>query len=282
MPLSYAVPTPLEYFASLVAVGPGEDIALLEAAACIAHDEHHDLDVQQFLDEVDALQERLARRVPADAAPLHRLNLLNRFFFGDLGFSGNLNDYYAPCNSYLHLVLRTRRGIPISLAVLWLELAQGLGLRAYGVSFPGHFLVKVLLPRGQVVLDPMTGHSLSREALAERLQPFRSPQAALEDEAPLGLYLQAAPARDILARMLRNLKEIHRSRQDWRRLLAVLNRLIVLLPNAWSEWRDRGLAHAELGQSQQAIEDLHTYLTHAGDADDAPTIARRIGGLRRA
>ncbi len=284
MTLSYPVPTPLEYFASLVQVGQGEAIALLEAAACIAHDAHPDMDVQAFLDEMDRLQARLARRMPADAEPLLRLNVLNRFFYGELGFGANLNDFYAPENSYLHLVLGTRRGIPISLAVLWLELAQGAAdLKAYGVSFPGHFLVKVLLPGGQAVLDPVTGHSLSREALGERLAPFRAHEgASAQEDVPLGLYLQAASTRDILARMLRNLKEIHRTRQDWNALVAVQHRLIMLLPDAWEEWRDRGLAYAELGQPLLALEDLEAYLAHATGASDVPAIARHVKALRAA
>ncbi|MBS0609817.1 MAG: tetratricopeptide repeat protein [Proteobacteria bacterium] len=281
MSLSYSVPTPLEYFAALVQGAQGDSIALLEAAACIAHDEYPDVDVQQFLDDTDRLQARLQRHMPEDAEPLKRLNILNRFFYGELGFAGNLNDYYAPDNSYLHLVLRSRRGIPISLALLWLELAQGVGLRAQGVSFPGHFLVKVLMPAGQVVLDPMTGHALSREALGERLEPFRQRQGAAQEEVPLGLYLQAASAREVLARMLRNLKEIHGARQDWRRLVAVQDRLITLLPDAWDEWRDRGLAHAALGQSLQALQDLENYLAHAPVASDGQAIARRVEELRR-
>ena len=280
MPLSYSVPTPLEYFAALVQGAQEESIALLEAAACIAHVEYPDVDVQQFLDDMDRLQARLQRRMPAGATPLQRLNALNRFFYGELGFGGNLNDYYAPDNSYLHMVLRTRRGIPISLALLWLELAQGAGLKAQGVSFPGHFLVKVLMPAGQVVLDPMTGHVLSREALSERLEPFRLRQGAAQEEVPLGLYLQAAPARDVLARMLRNLKEIHGARQDWRRQVAVHDRLVTLLPDAWGEWRDRGLAHAALGDARLAVQDLERYLAHAADAGDAQAIALRVKALR--
>ncbi len=281
MPSNYSVPTPLEYFAALVQVGQGDAIALLEAAACIAHDTYPDLDVQQFLDEMDRLQERLQRRMPQDAQPLQRLNVLNRFFYGELGFSANLNDYYAPDNSYLHVVLSTRRGIPISLALLWLELAQAVGLKAYGVSFPGHFLVKVLLPGGQAVLDPISGHALSREALSERLEPFRQHQGAVQEEVPLGLYLQAASARDMLARMLRNLKEIHRTRLDWQHFVAVQDRLIALLPDAWEEWRDRGLAQAELGRPLQAVQDLEVYLAHAQGAGDVRQIQQRILELRR-
>lgn len=282
MPLRYDLPTPLEYFAALVQ--EGEEIPLLEAAAAIAHDEYPELDVQQLLGDVDQLQARVQRRLPADASALQRLRTLNQFFFSDLGFAGNLNNYYDPDNSYLNAVLRTRRGIPISLAVLWLELAQGLGLQAYGVAFPGHFMLKVLLPNGQVVMDPMTGQSLSREDLSERLEPFQrngGPQRDADDDVPLGLYLQAAPARDILARMLRNLKEIHRSQQDWARLIAVQNRLLLLLPEAWSEWRDRGLAHAEQGNTRQALDDLETYLARAEHGTDTDRIAERVGMLRR-
>lgn len=282
MPSNYSVPTPLEYFAALVQVGQGDAIALLEAAACIAHDTYPDLDVQQFLDEMDRLQERLQRRMPQDAQPLQRLNVLNRFFYGELGFSANLNDYYAPDNSYLHVVLSTRRGIPISLALLWLELAQAVGLKAYGVSFPGHFLVKVLLPGGQAVLDPISGHALSREALSERLEPFRQHQGAVQEEVPLGLYLQAASVRDMLARMLRNLKEIHRSAEDWSRLHAVTQRLVLLLPDDWDERRDRGLVRAELGDAEGALQDLTAYLEHCPGADDARAIDERIGELRAA
>ncbi len=280
MHFSLEAPTPLAYFATLVQ--SDDHFPLLEAATSLAQDEYPDLDVQQVLGDVDQLLARLKRRLPADAAPLQRLRMLNQFFFRDLSFGGNVNDYYDPDNSYLNAVLRTRRGIPISLAVLWMELAQGLGLHARGVAFPGHFMVKVNLPKGQVVIDPFTGQSLSREELAERLEPYRRRSGLVDEfEVPLGLYLQAAPARDIIARMLRNLKEIHRTQQDWPRVVAVQDRLIVLLPDAWSEYRDRGLAHAEQGHTAQAVDDLETYLSHAQDALDIDAMADRVAQLRR-
>ena len=134
-----------------------------------------------------------------------------------------------------------------------MELAQGLGLHVRGVGFPGHFMVKVLLPKGQVVMDPTTGQSLSREDLSERLEPHKRQSGLVDDyDVPLGLYLQAATPRDIIARMLRNLKEVHRSQQDWQRLTAVLDRLVVLSPQAWGERRGRGLAHAELGNAERS------------------------------
>ncbi len=281
MQFSFSAPTPLEYFTSLVQ--SDDHFPLLEAAISLAQDEYPELDVQQVLGDVDQLLARLKRRLPADAGPLQRLRVLNQFFFRDLSFGGNINDYYDPDNSYLNAVLRTRRGIPISLAVLWMELAQGLSLHARGVGFPGHFMVKVNLPKGQVVIDPFTGQSLSREELAERLEPYKRRSGLVDEfEVPLGLYLQAAPPRDIIARMLRNLKEIHKTQEDWVRLIAVQDRLVILLPDAWSEFRDRGLAHAEQGNARLAVADLETYLVHAEEALDIDVIADRVTALRRA
>ena len=281
MSLSLAVPTPLEYFASLVQ--SDADFPLLEAAVSLAQDEYPDLDVQQILGEVDQLLARLKRRLPADAGPLQKLRAVNQFFYRDLSFAGNVNHYYDPDNSYVSVILRTRRAIPISLAVVWMELAQGMGLAARGVGFPGHFMLKVNLPNGQVVIDPLDGQSLSREELAERLEPYRrSNGLADEFEAPLGLYLQVAPPRDIIARMLHNLKEIHKAQEDWQRLIPVQDRLIVLLPQAWTEYRDRGLAHAEAGHSGQALQDLETYLAKAREGPDLDAIAQRVAELKRA
>jgi regulator of sirC expression with transglutaminase-like and TPR domain len=280
MNLSYDVPTPLDYFASLVQ--SDANFALFEAAVSLAQDEYPELDVQAVLGEVDSLLERVRRRLPADAGQLQRLRMLNQFFFKDLNFGGNHNNYYDPENSFVHVLLRTRRGIPISLALLWMELAQGLGLSVRGVAFPGHFMVKVNLPMGQAVIDPMNGQSLSREELSERLEPYRAPNVLMEDmEAPLGLYLQSAPPRDIIARMLHNLKEIYRTQEDWPRMLAVQERLIVLLPESWSEYRDRGLAHAEMGNTEQALADLECYLVHTESLVDVNAIADRVDELRR-
>ncbi len=281
MKLLLTVPTPLEYFASLVQ--SDAEFPLLEAAISLAQDEYPDLDVQQVLGDIDQLLQRLKRRIPADAVPMQKLRAVNQFFFRDLSFGGNVNDYYDPDNSYVNAILRTRRGIPISLAVIWIELAQGLGLAARGVGFPGHFMVKVNLPKGQVVIDPFNGQSLSREELAERLEPYRRRSGLVDEfEVPLGLYLQVTPPRDIIARMLRNLKEIHRTQEDWQRLIAVQDRLIVLLPQVWIEHRDRGLAHAEVGHSAQAMRDLETYLVNAEEGLDIDAIADRVAELRRA
>lgn len=278
MALSLTPPTPLEYFSTLVQ--SDRQFPLLEVVISLGLDEYPGLDVQQVLSEVDQLLDRVQRRLPADASALHRLRVLNQFFFQDLRFGGNANDYYNPDNSYLNIVLHSRRGIPVSLAVLWLELAQGLGLNAGGVSFPGHFMAKVNLPEGQVVIDPLSGQSLSREELSERLVTYLSPTVH-GDEVPLGAYLRVATARDIVARMLRNLKEIHHAQEDWARMVAVQNRLLILLPQAWDEHRDRGLAWAELGQTRAAVQDMEIYLEHAEEGPDRRAIVDRIAELRR-
>lgn len=301
MKLGFQVPTPLAYFSLLVNDEQRDDphnnersyaqFPLLEAAISIAQDEYPELDVQEVLGDVDQLLARIKRRIPADSTQLQCLRILNQFFFRDMGFGGNVNNFYDPDNSFVSVVLRTRRGIPISLAVLWLELAQGLGLEARGVAFPGHFMVKVTLPKGQVVIDPFTGQSLSREDLNERLVPYQHGQSSLEaDEAglvlpdsdiPLGLYLQSAAPRHIIARMLLNLKEIYRSQEDWQRMIPVQDRLITLDATDWIEYRDRGLAFAALGKATAAVRDFDVYLTKTPDAVDAKSISLRALELRR-
>jgi regulator of sirC expression with transglutaminase-like and TPR domain len=283
-PLPFEMPTALDYFASLVA--DDASLSLVEAAAAIGQDDFPQLDTQSVLAEIDELAARLKRRFPLDAVPVQRLRWLNRFFFQELGFAGNVNNYYDPDNSYLHRVLSTRRGIPISLAVLYIELATQIGLTARGVSFPGHFLVKLRMRTGQqqgeVLIDPFTGQSLSQDEIDELLAPYkRSRGLQGEFDVPSGLFLRDATAREVLARMLRNLKEIRRGAQDWARALAVLQRLVVLLPQAWEERRDRGLACAELGLIDAATRDLSAYLEHASDAPDRALIVERLAALGR-
>jgi len=276
--LHFQAPTTLEYFAALVA--EDASLPLLEAAVSIAQDDYPQLDTQGVLAGIDALAHRLRRRIPADAVAVQRLRWLNRYFFQELGFGGNANDYYDPANSYLHRVLETRRGIPITLAVIYVELATQIGLTAHGVAFPGHFLAKLRMSQGEVVIDPFTGQSLSRDTLEEMLVPYTRAGAG-RFQAPLGLFLQAAPAREVLARMLRNLKEIHRNAENWARLLSVTQRLVLLLPSAWSERRDRGFAYAALGCDDAAAEDLTTYLERAGEVSDREAVAARLARLVR-
>ena len=281
MKMDFAVPAPLEYFETLVRTN--EPRLLFEAAISIGQDAEPHLDVEKPLYQFDRMLKLLRECVPWAATSSLRLTILNQFFYTDLGFAGNHNDFYNPENSYLHRVLETRRGIPISLAVLWLELAHGIGLQAHGVSFPGHFLVKVNLPEGVVVQDPLTGRALSHEQLGEWLEPYREAWGVdADDMAPLELFLQPCAHREILARMLRNLKSIHQQHEDHEAALAVLNRLITLMPTDWSEYRDRGLEHLASGERRFAIRDLQTYAKHAETAPDLEMVQAQLAMLRSA
>jgi regulator of sirC expression with transglutaminase-like and TPR domain len=280
-PLQLDAPTALSYFAALVAVDTG--LPLLEAAISVAQDEDSKLDVQGVLAQIDGLSHKLARRLPADMPPLNRLRQLNQYFFNELGFAGNVNHYYDRGNSMLPRVLVTRRGIPLTLGLLFIEMAQTIGLKAAGVSFPGHFLVKLHLPDGAVIIDPFSGRSLGHEELEERLQPLRAQRGLIDDnEVPLGMFLQAAPPRDILARLLRNLKVIDHSAQDWTRLAQVQRRLIILLPQAWEEQRDLAVALGHLGQHKEAAQALELYLQHRADAEDMPGLHKALRDWQRA
>jgi regulator of sirC expression with transglutaminase-like and TPR domain len=276
---TFSAPSALEYFDSLVA--DDDQFPLLEAAISIAQDETPGLDVEAVLSDVDALALRLKSRLAPDASVLHRLRSLNRYFFDELGFAGNVNDYHDPANSYLPDVLARRRGIPITLALLYMEIAGQVGLRAEGVSFPGHFLVKLRLPQGEVVIDPFTGQSLSRNDLEERLDLVRQASAMRDAfDVPLGLFLQAAGPRDIISRMLRNLRQIHQGKGDVQRLLAVLDRQVVLEPDDWDTYRLRGDILDGMGRTEEAAFDWGLYLDHTPDAEDADALQRRILAAR--
>lgn len=277
-PLRLRAPTPHEYFSALVAEDAG--LNLLEAAASLAQDEDPGLDVQAVIHEVDALSARLHRRLAPDAAPLHRLRMLKHFLHDEMGFAGNANNFYDAGNSYLHQVLATRRGIPITLAVIYLELAGAIGLRAQGIGFPGHFLLRLHLPQGDVVLDPLTGDSLSREDLEEALLPYRAQGSGEIGALPLEQLLRPATPRQILARMLRNLKEVHRSHGHWERLLRVQQRLVLLLPQDAAERLELAGVEEMLGLWGLACGDLERYLALAPDAGDRLEVLARLAGLR--
>lgn len=279
MPLKLQSVTPLDHFACLV--GHDAGFPLLEVATTLAQDAEPTLDVQATLYEVDALAARLRKHIPWGASAMQRTFMLNEFFYEKLGFAANANDFSDPANSYMHQVLERRRGIAISLAVLWIELAWGIGLKVDGISFPGHFLVKVHVDEGIIIQDPLTGRGLTQDALAEQLEPFRQSWGLSPEEmAPLHMFLMSASGRDIIERMLRNLKAVYTEPQQRQYLLGVMHRLIILRPDDWSSFRDRGLVLAQLGQRSAAIEDLQTYVRNAPTPQDLPMIEARIELLR--
>ncbi|TDV08294.1 SirB1 family protein [Paraburkholderia caballeronis] len=268
----------LDYFNALVA--DDDSLPLTEAALAIAQDAYPDLDLQGTLAEIDELALRVRRRMP-DGSDVHqRVSILNRCFFRELGFASNLNDYYDPDNSHLNVVLKRRRGIPISLAVLYLELASQLDLPVRGVSFPGHFLLRVIAPEGDVILDPTTGRSLSESDMVELLEPYVA-NAGESVARALRMLLEPATRREIVARMLRNLKATYVQTERWQRLLAIQQRLVILLPGSIEEVRDRGFAYARLDYLRPALEDLERYLEERPEAEDATVVESQLYELRQ-
>jgi regulator of sirC expression with transglutaminase-like and TPR domain len=269
----------LDYFATLVA--DDESLPVTETALSLAQDAFPDVDLQGTLAEIDELALRLKRRLPRNAGLADKIVALNRFFFRELGFAGNLNDYYDPDNSHLNVVVKRRRGIPISLAVLYMEIGEQIGVPVKGVSFPGHFLLRLTLPEGDVMLDPTTGESLSEARMVDMLEPYLSHTAGESIGSALRMLLQPATGREIIARMLRNLKAIYVQTERWHRLLAVQQRLVVLLPESIEEVRDRGFAYARLDYLRPALQDLERYLDDRPDADDAAAVESELHELRQ-
>ena len=250
-------------------------IDLAEAALLCAQDTYPDLDIRSQLESLEALAAKLRDRLPADFSVTHRLVALNNYLFRELGFSGNMDEYYDPRNSFLNDVLARKTGIPITLSIVYLEVGQRLGLKLRGVSFPGHFLVKVRVTGGELVLDPYAGgRSLSEEELRERLAQFTDKDTA--KELPLEDFLEPASPRQILARLLRNLKAIYLDAKQFDKALGVMNRLVILLPDVPEERRDRGLVFARLECPRAAQEDLSHYAAQRPQAEDAEPIAAQL------
>ena len=271
--------TPLDYFASLIQ--QDDAIPMFEAALSIAQDAEPKLDMTACMLTIDKFALTLKQRMPKDIAKIPKLRMLNTFFYQDLGFAGNVNNYYAPDNSYLNKVLSTRKGIPISLAVIYMELAQQIGLDVKGISFPGHFLMKITVQSGDIIIDPCNGASLSREKLEERLEPYFAEQNQLHNLSVASFLTEAHP-RTILVRMLRNLKTLFSEPQYWQQFLNVQQRLVMLLPDEITERRDRGLAYANLDAPQAALQDLEAYLEECPLASDAEMLRSLLPDLRSA
>ncbi len=269
--------TSLEAFAALLA-REDDRIELARASLMIAEDAYPELDIEHYLAEFERLAHRLREQLPQPHGAEERVVALNQFLFEELGFSGNTGDYYDPRNSYLNDVMDRRTGIPITLAVVYIELGRRIGLPLEGVSFPGHFLVRLRLRGGMLVLDPFTGGApQSEDELHQRLQrviPEGATGPVPVGDLPLDQFLEPATNRQILARMLRNLKGIYREADKPERTLEVLNRMLLVVPEASGELRDRGYVFQRLEAFRAALQDLTTYLERepaAPDADDVRT-----------
>jgi len=249
-----------------------ERIDLARACLMIAEDAYPGLDVERYIGDIERLAIRLRARIPQSGGAEERVVALNQFLYDDLGYWGNTEDYYDPRNSYLNEVLDRRTGIPITLGIVYMELGRRLGLPLEGVSFPGHFLVRLRLRGGALVLDPFTGGAPQAEdelrRRLERVIPDRARGGVPLAELPLDEFLEPASNRQILSRVLRNLKGIYREAGKPERVLEVLNRMLVVSPDASAELRDRGYVYQKLECWRPALKDLTDYLEREPDAPD--------------
>lgn len=251
-----------------------DQVPLLGSALLIAHDEYPDLDPAACNALVEAHVASLRPEVDQiDSAPL-KMQAINHRLFEELGYAGNHDEYYDPRNSYLNEVLTRRLGNPISLAVIQMEVAQRLGVALDGVSFPGHFLVRLPVDDGVLVMDPFNrGRPLNADELRQRARPHFGED--VPDEALMQI-LDPAPPRAILVRMLRNLHGLYIESGDWGRAVRCSDRILRLVPDNVEALRDRGLGYSELGHRAGALRDLGRYLQTMPDADDAEAIRHRL------
>jgi regulator of sirC expression with transglutaminase-like and TPR domain len=272
-------PSPRERFAAL-AKSPDsqEDIAL--GALLIAAEAYPGLDIAGPLAALDALAQAARPALRTATTPLARMKALLGFV-ADEGFHGNQDDYYDPRNSFLNEVLARRTGIPITLAIVCTEIARRIDLPIYGVSFPGHFLVKYVgkdeeREDEEIVADPFSGTTLSEEDIRERFKLAMGPAARFDAR-----WLRAATPREILVRLLGNLKQIYVQRNEAAQALGCCDRILMLIPDAPLELRDRGLVYQQLECFGAALADLERFLALAPKDPSADAIRDTLVELRR-
>ncbi|HEX6415722.1 MAG TPA: tetratricopeptide repeat protein [Burkholderiales bacterium] len=269
----------LQPFAQLIS---REDARIDLSRACllIAQDAYPDLDVERYIGEIERMATRVRARLAPTAAGEDRIVALNQLLYEELGYWGNTEDYYDPRNSYLNEVIDRRTGMPITMSILYMELGRRIGLPVEGVSFPGHFLVRVRLHGGMLVLDPFSGGApQSEDELRSRVKRV-IPDGVADDlpasELPLDQFLEPATNRQILARVLRNLKGIYRKANKPERMLDVLNRMLLVTPDASAELRDRGYVYQRLECYRAAFKDLTDYAEREPDAPDLDEVRSKL------
>ncbi|HXD91551.1 MAG TPA: tetratricopeptide repeat protein [Candidatus Binataceae bacterium] len=238
-----------------------EPIPLARGALLIAQEEYPGLDIDQYLGKIADLAREAEPLVKTGVNTVEKIQLLSEFLFNQKGFDGNRDKFGDPRNSFLNDVLDRRLGIPITLSVIYLEVGRQLGLNLFGVSFPAHFLVKAVDERGELIIDPFNGGAiLDLDEIKARLAQIYGQPVDLNPA-----MLKAVGARDILTRMLRNLKNIYASASDWHRALGVLDRLLMLDPRSLEEVLERGALYERLECFGPALEDFRSFLTQAPD-----------------
>ncbi|HEV3258200.1 MAG TPA: transglutaminase-like domain-containing protein [Gemmataceae bacterium] len=260
----------------LLAFDPAASLDPAEIALHLARDEYPELDVEAYLSELAGMAHEARKYVRGDLAA--RVSGICRYLFHEMGFRGNVPDYYDPRNSYLNQVLDRRTGIPITLSVVAMAVGGRAGLNVVGIGLPGHFIAKAVDGQQEVLFDPFHGgRQLTPEEcgrLVEQVtaRPFQATPANLE-ATPLGLLVQ---------RMLANLKTVYWRVGDFARAARVIDRIRQLAPHDVRQQRDLGVSLLQTGQAGRAIDHLAAYLRAIPDADDADAVRQLLDRARGA
>ncbi len=253
---------------------PDRAIDLARAALLIARDQYPDLDIDHYVDKLDRMAEAVRLNIAAESNHNENAEILNRYLFDELGFAGNRQDYYNPHNSFLNYVLEHRTGIPITLSVVYIEVGRRLHLPIQGVGLPGHFIVRYdgATP---AFIDPFNaGERLTEVDCQQRLHAIFGAPVAFRAE-----WLEPVGKRQILTRMLHNLKGIYVRREDFGRAIPIVEKILTLNPDAYTELRDLGSLHGMAGNYGDALIYLQQYLAHRPDAPDVDSVQSQMRRL---
>ena len=263
-------------FQQLVTLPDGA-IPLAEAALLMACEEYPQLTISPYLDQLDAIAEQVKATLHESDSPMEIARKISAILFEELGFRGNTEDYCDPRNSYFNDVLERRIGIPITLSAVYMEIARRLSFPVSGVGMPGHFLVKYSDRSQEFFLDPFSrGEILSHQDCEEKLKGMYGDSLQFSEQ-----LLDAVTHRQILARMLNNLKSIYLKGQTYDKGLAIVDMMMLVDPNDTDQYRDRGLLRLRLRQFDKASRDLEHYLKAAPGAADRAEIEDHLNKLKR-
>lgn len=261
-------------FAQLLAK-PEEQIDLARAALLIARDAYASVDTESYLRKIDEIAKPVRSREAASSDPREKIKALSDHLHIGLGFRGNREDYYDPRNSYLNEVLDRRLGIPISLSLVYIEVAKRAGLTLNGVGLPGRFLVGYRDSAAEVFLDPFDGGRIIEEAQCRALVA-EVYGASVEFRTEM---LAPVTKRQMLFRMLNNLKLVYMARQEPEAALPVVDKMLMIDSESWIDYRDRGLIRYGLGRHEGARADLRRYLRAMPDAPDRPAVEDTLAAI---
>ena len=255
---------------------PDESINLAKAALYIAQEEYPELDPEEYLNALDTMATELETRLPSSRYPLRMIQSINQYLYEDLGFTGNKIDYYDPSNSFLNDVIERKTGIPITLALVYMEVSKRVNFPMVGIGMPGHFLIRPDIADIEIFVDAFNGGEVMfTQDCQERLSQIYQQSVTLQPQ-----FLAVVSNKQFLARILTNLKYIYLQKQDLEKTLSVVERILLLFPDISLEVRDRGLLSYQIGYFNQAVEDLQTYLFKVPNAEDAHVIRQILSKLR--